>query len=434
MRHPLGWTDLSGARVGVFGAGLEGRTAVLRLADLTDDVVVVDDRPAGSVGDHEVIATGAGGAALLAGCDVVIKSPGISAYGDDVRALEEAGVAVVGGVGLTLHEVDRSRVVCVTGTKGKSTTSSVLGHLARAAGLAVEVTGNIGLPPFDPSIPTDLDLLVVETSSFQALDVADAPGIVVVTSLDADHLDWHGSVERYQADKLSLTSLPGARTTIVAGGDPTLRDRAHLLGGTVEWVGSADDRWAEALGMAGEHNLANAELAAAALRSLGMAMAEDPVALRGAAAGYAGLPGRFHTIAERAGVAYIDDGLATNVLPTLAALRSVTGRRLAILVGGHDRGIDYRELVEALADREEPTLVLGLPESGERLVRAIRARRPGAEAEAVGSVEEAVDLAAAWVGDDGVVLLSPAAPSFSQFASWKERSSAFGEAVRRQLA
>ena len=433
MRHPLGWTDLAGTRVGVFGAGLEGRTALVRLADLTDDVVVVDDRPTGSVEDHDVIATDAGGMALLAGCDVVIKSPGISAYRHDVQALEAAGVAVVGGIGLTLHEADLRRVVCVTGTKGKSTTSSVLGHLARAAGLTVEVTGNIGLPPFDPSIPADLDLLVVETSSFQALDVADAPGIVVVTSLDVDHLDWHGSIERYQADKLSLTSLPGARTTIAASDDPTLRGTADLLGGDVEWIGSASDGWAQALGMTGEHNLANAELAAAALRSLGVPMAEDPAALRAAAAGYAGLPGRFHLIAAQGAVDYIDDGLATNVLPTLAALRSVAGRRLAILVGGHDRGIDYRALTEALADRQEPTLILGLPESGERLVRAIASRRGDAEAEAVGSIEEAVAVATTWIGDDGVVLLSPAAPSFSQFTSWKERSAAFGEAVRRQL-
>jgi len=434
MRHPLGWADLAGARVGVFGAGVEGRTALARLAGLTTDVVVVDDRPTGVVDGHEVVGTSSGGIGLLATCDVVIKSPGISAYREDVVGLEASGVAVVGGIGLTLHEADRERVVCVTGTKGKSTTSSVLGHLGRAAGLRVEVTGNIGLPPFDPGIPDDLDLLVVETSSFQALDVADAPGIVVVTSLDVDHLDWHGSVERYQADKLSLTSLPGAGRTLVPAGDPALERHTDLLGGEVGWVGAGAGRWADALGMAGEHNLANAELAAAALRSLGVALASDPLALEQAAAGYAGLPGRFHLIAERSGVSYIDDGLATNVLPTLAALRAVAGRRLAILVGGHDRGIDYRELVGALADREEATLVLGLPESGRRLVEAVVARRPAAQAMAVDSIAEAVVAADRWVGEDGVVLLSPAAPSFSQFASWKERSAAFGEAVRHVLS
>ncbi len=433
MRHQLGWADLAGSRVGIFGAGLEGRTAALRLADLTDDIVVVDDRPAGNLGEREVIATDAGGASLLASCDVVIKSPGISAYREDVAALERAGVAVVGGVGLTVHEADPSRVVCITGTKGKSTTSSVLGHLAAAAGLRVEVTGNIGRPPFDPSIPADLDLLVIETSSFQALDVADAPGIVVVTSLDVDHLDWHGTVERYQADKLSLTSLPDAGRTLVPADDPTLRAQVDRLGGDVTWVPGPDRDWTDALGMAGRHNAINAELAAAVLRALEIPLGSDPDALREAAAGYDGLPGRFREIGRRGDVRFIDDGLATNVLPTLAALRSLEGQRLAILVGGHDRGIDYAELIDALASRSAPTMVIGLPESGTRLVAAVSGTGSGTESAAVGSIDEAVDLADGWIGDEGVVLLSPAAPSFSQFANWKERSEAFAGAVRRRI-
>ena len=434
MRHHMGWTELTGARVGIFGAGIEGRTALARLAALTDDVVVVDDVPAGPVAGYEVIATDAGGAQLLAGCDVVIKTPGISAYRDDVVALDRAGVAVVGGIGLTVHEADRARIVCVTGTKGKSTTASVLGHLAQAAGLRVAVTGNIGRPPFDPDIPADLDLLVIETSSFQALDVAEAPGIVVVTSLDADHLDWHGSVERYQADKLSLTSLPDAGRTLVPEDDRVLRSQAQLLGGAVSWVGASAQPWADALGMSGSHNLVNAELAAEVLRTLGVELGQDPAALRSAAAGYAGLPGRFREIGRRGQVVFIDDGLATNVLPTLAALRSVEGQRLAILVGGHDRGIDYTELVTALAHRGAPTLAVGLPESGTRLVAEIASLQTDTEVVAAGSIAEAVGIADQWIGDAGVILLSPAAPSFSQFTNWKERSAAFAAAVHGRLA
>ena len=177
---------------------------------------------------------------------------------------------------------------------------------------------------------------------------------------------------------------------------------------------------------------ANAELAAAALRAQGIPLGADPAALRSAAAGYAGLPGRFREIGRRGGVRYIDDGLATNVLPTLAALRSLEGRRLAILVGGHDRGIDYAELIDALAGRAAPTLVVGLPESGVRMVAAVAARGTDTESTAAGSIDEAVGLADEWIGEEGVVLLSPAAPSFSQFANWKERSEAFGESVRRR--
>jgi len=429
MRHELGWSDLAGARVGVFGAGIEGRSAILRLRELTDELCVVDDDASVIVEDIEVVASDRGGLELLGSCDVVIKAPGISAYRPDVLGLEAAGVAVVGGVGLSLHELDRSRVVCVTGTKGKSTTVSVLGHLLAGLGARVEVTGNIGRPPFDPSVPTDLDVLVIETSSFQALDIADAPGVVAVSSLAVDHVDWHGSAVRYQHDKLSLTSLPGAGITIAQGASAALRRHEALLGGELRWVEGAAGPWAEGLGLLGKHNLANAEIARSILVALGIEGAEDPDALAAAAAGFEGLPGRLSEVAVIGPVRFIDDSLATNVLSTLAALDSFEGERLAILVGGHDRGVDYAALIEALSERPAPTLVVGLPESGSRLVAAVEATGSDSEVAMATDVATATAIAAAWAAPGGVVLLSPAAPSFSQFRSWRERSAAFAEAI-----
>jgi UDP-N-acetylmuramoyl-L-alanine---L-glutamate ligase len=433
MRHAIGWADLQGSRVGVFGVGVEGRSTVRRLATLGIDAVLVDDDPLANLAGHQVLATDQGGLEALARCEVIIKSPGISRYRPDVAALEDRGVAVVGGVGLTIHDADRSTVVCVTGTKGKSTTASLLGHLLGGLGVRAEVTGNLGRPPFDPDVPGDLHLLVIETSSFQACDVADAPGLVAVTSLAVDHVDWHGSPERYVADKLSLTSLPGAGITIAQGRSAPLRAAADLLGGDVRWVDDLAGSWAEPLGLVGTHNLANAEIARAVLVALEIEGAHDDAALAEAAAGFAGLPGRLNLVATQGGVSFVDDSLATNVLPTLAALDSFPHERLALLLGGHDRGVDYTELIEALANRAAPTLVLGLPASGPRLVEAISSMSSTTETAAVGSVAEAVRVGAAWVGDEGVVLLSPAAPSFSQFASWKERSEAFRAAVAALL-
>ncbi len=428
MRHALGWADLTGMTVGIFGAGVEGHAALERLDGLARDVVVVDDAPQPD-SDLRVLATDQGGLDALARCDVVIKSPGISAYRPEIAALEAQGVPVVGGIGLTLHEVDRSRVICVTGTKGKSTTSAILGHLLTGLGKRVAVTGNIGIPPFDVSVPDDLDVLVIETSSFQALDVVDAPAVVVVTSLDTDHLDWHGSVEQYRADKLSLTALPNAGITIAQGNSPALRAHAADLGGDVRWVSALAGPWSEGLGLTGAHNLANAELAREALLALGINEAKDEELLRRAAHGFTGLPGRFSTAGSIGAVRFIDDSLATNVLPTLAALDAVRGHRVALLLGGHDRGIDYHSLITALQRRGEPTLVIGLPDSGPRLVEAIAATPTTTEVRTADSVAEATALGYAWADPDGVVLLSPAAPSFSQFTSWKERSASFRAAI-----
>ncbi len=126
----------------------------------------------------------------------------------------------------------------------------------------------------------------------------------------------------------------------------------------------------------------------------------------------------------------MDDSLSTNVLPTLAALEGFADRRVALLVGGYDRGIDYAPLAEAVAGRSEDTLVLTLPDSGPRIHRTIDAH-PGPPTEVIdcASLGDAVALGYSWAVPDGVVLLSPAAPSFGQFADYRQRADAFADAM-----
>jgi UDP-N-acetylmuramoyl-L-alanine---L-glutamate ligase len=426
MRHAISFRDLAGRRVGVLGVGVEGRAARDRLVALDCEVVLVDDDPA-ATGEADVTATRDGGLAALATCAAVVKSPGISRYRDDVAELERGGVPVLGGTGMWLEEADRPRVVCVTGTKGKSTVATVAGHLANALGVPTVVAGNLGLPPFAPGAVPEGHLVILETSSFQATDVAHSPGVVAVTALGEDHLDWHGSVARYHADKLSLTSQAGAQTTVAAD-TPGLRACEGLLGGQVEWVADGDVALAEALGLAGRHGAANASVAVAALRAAGLRGADDHVRVLAAAGGYQPLAGRFREIASRGGIRFIDDSLATNPLPAIAALDAVGDARVALLVGGHDRGVDYTQLADAIADRPGATLVVTLPDNGPAIGELV-ARRSSIPIARSGGIDEAVGIAVDWLDGEGIVLLSPAAPSFSQFRSWSERSAAFAAAV-----
>jgi UDP-N-acetylmuramoylalanine--D-glutamate ligase len=426
MRPDFGWRDLRDVgRVGVWGLGVEGRANVSRLAALGVKPVLVDDRPR-----HEaVVATDNGGLELLTSCEVIIKSPGISRYREDVAALEKKGVPVVGGLGLWLNDVEPAKVICVTGTKGKSTTVSIAGHLARNLGANCFVGGNLGTPPYHPDVPTDFDLWVIEVSSYQATDVAITPPVVGVTSLYPDHLDWHRGTENYFRDKLSLTSQAGASLT-VCGEDEQLRRHSAHLGPRVHWIGpSAVGPWWRSLGLIGRHNAVNAGIAASLLCDVGVTGAENDARLEAAAEGFRGLGSRLEFVSEVAGVEFYDDSLATNVLPTMAAIDVFADRHVAIILGGFDRGVDYTPLASHLAVRDSPTLALTVPDNGERIAEALESGAQDVE------VVRCVDIAAAvtrgfeWAKPLGVVLLSPAAPSFGQFTDYRDRAVVFRRAA-----
>lgn len=424
MRPTISWSDLRGASVGVWGVGVEGQANVRKLETLGVTPVVVDDRPS----SQNVLAVDGGGLEALSACDVVVKSPGVSRYRPEVAELEAADIPVVGGLGLWLQEADRSRVVCITGTKGKSTTSAITGHLLNRLGHHTFVGGNIGKPPWDPAIAEDFAFWVIEVSSYQATDVGTTPPVVAVTSLHPDHLDWHGGdPEAYYRDKLSLCSQPGADLTIANGDSDLLRARRDLLGPRVQWVcAGAAAPWAEPLGLLGEHNHRNALIARACIEAMGVAV--DDAALANAAAGFVPLDSRLTPVATVDGVLFVDDGLSTNVLPTLAALDAFADRPVALIAGGFDRGIDYTPLGDGLAARTEPTLVVVLPDTGWRIGAAIAGRVPVL---AVRLLPVAVYRAFSWARTrGGVVLLSPAAPSFGQYKDYKERSAAFVAAVK----
>lgn len=431
-RPKLAWPDLRGVRVGVWGMGREGNANLRKLRSMGVEPVLADDDP--PTGSDDVLATASGGLDALLGCEVVVKTPGISRYRPEADRLRDAGVVLVGGLGLWLAEADRKRVVVVTGTKGKSTTSSVIGHLLNGLGHRTLVGGNIGVCPYDPEIEGRADYWVVEVSSYQATDLAYTPPVTAVTSLHPDHLPWHGGLERYYRDKLSACSQPGADLTVANADSDDLRDRACLLGPRIEWVSENDEpgaTWMEPLGLPGGHNRRNALIARGVLRALGVRAADDD--LRRAAAGYEPLPSRLREIGVVDGVRFVDDSLSTNVLATLAALDAFPGQRVALIVGGQDRGIDYGELAEGVAARQALAFVLTLPDSGRRISEAFAAGAPAVAVRDCRNLDEAVAAGLEWARPEGIVLLSPAAPSFGRFKDYRDRAGAFARAMEASV-
>ncbi|MGC2486766.1 MAG: UDP-N-acetylmuramoyl-L-alanine--D-glutamate ligase [Acidimicrobiales bacterium] len=430
MFQPTGFADLAGRRVGIFGYGVEGRAAVDLLRG-TCDLVIVDDVE--GLGD-DVLVTDHGGLEALFTCDVVLKSPGIPRRRADVLELEDYGVSVTSALNLWLHDTDRDRVVAITGTKGKSTTTALITFFLTCLGESAQRLGNIGRAPYDPAVDTSSGWLVLEVSSFQIVDLDLAPKVVVVTSLGEDHIDWHGSLEQYRRDKLSLTRAPGVHRTLVADA-PTLHEHESEIGGELMYVASDVTHLANALGLIGEHNDSNVALALAAVAELTRA---DESALRQSvrerASEFEPLSGRLTLVAhervEGTTVRYVDDGLATSVLPTLAALEVFRDEPLALIAGGFDRGVDYTDLAGVLCARECDTTLITMGNAGLRIGDAVTQRCHDIAQHGATSMEDAVQLARASLAGGGVVLLSPAAPSFDQYRNWEERSADFTRIVR----
>jgi UDP-N-acetylmuramoyl-L-alanine---L-glutamate ligase len=431
--RPSGFADLAHRRVGVFGYGVEGRAAAARLSELNAEVVIVDDADLGG----GVLVSEHGGHAALLTCEIVLKSPGIPRRRADVLDLEDHGVTVTSALNLWLHDADRARVVAVTGTKGKSTTTSLITFFLRALGERAQSLGNIGQPPYAPGVDTSNGWLVIEVSSFQCVDLDVAPATVVVTSLGDDHVDWHGSLAQYRDDKLSLTRAPGAHRTFVADSE-ALREATDQIGGEVEFIGADATGLAAALGLLGAHNDANVAIALAVTATL---VGSSPANVRSTVAARADqftpLRGRLTMVGREqvggAQIRYVDDGLATSPLPAAAALEVFADQPLGVLVGGFDRGVDYAPLATALAGRAVPTRVVTMGPAGERIAALLRDEASGVDLVAATTMASAIESAREFLTHGGVVLLSPAAPSFDAYRNWEERSDDFTALVRSRL-
>jgi UDP-N-acetylmuramoylalanine--D-glutamate ligase len=427
--RPTGFADLTDKRVGIFGYGVEGHATARRLATVTSNIVLVDDDARDGV-----LATNDGGLDALATCEIVLKSPGIPRRRADVVRLEDHDVVVTSALNLWLHEVDRTRVIAVTGTKGKSTTTSLIAFFLRCLGEEAQELGNFGRPPYDPDVDVSTGWLALEVSSFQSVDVTVAPAIVVVTSLGSDHLDWHGSLEHYHEDKLSITRASGEHVTLIAQG-PELEHARELMGGQLVVVPADETGLAQELGLLGAHNNHNVALAlAACARATGRSLGDVREAVAARANDFVALRGRLTLIASRevsggGVIRYVDDGLATAPLPVLAALEVFANEPVALIAGGFDRGVDYEPLAAALRQRGTVTTVVVIGPAGERLATLLDDSHHGVRVVRALDIGAAVIAASQAVPDGGVVLFSPGAPSFDAYRNWSERSDDFDRHV-----
>jgi UDP-N-acetylmuramoylalanine--D-glutamate ligase len=435
-------SELDGAAVGLWGAGREA-AAVFR-ALTPGSIVVATDEPVPDADRARFpgarFADGADAVRALSRCDVVVRSPGISRYRDEVLELQSAGVQLTTATNLGFAEHGGGNVIGITGTKGKSTTASLVHRLVAAAGAHAELAGNIGRPLLDllrPERPPDV--WVVELSSYQAADLRVSPEVAVVINLFREHLDWHGSEAVYFADKLNVVRH-GPRVAILNGRDARLVELAGDVPSVLFGVQAGYDVQDGAVvrdgrtvvrmdrtALLGEHNALNVAAALAAADAAGWPPADPEAAL----AGFEPLAHRLQTVIDDGAVRFVDDSISTTPESAAAALRALPGRPLALIVGGQDRGQDFAALAEAIAEHGRVRRVVGVPDNGDRALAAIAARCAGIDAQMAGDLDTAVGLAHGAVLRGGVVLLSPAAPSYGRFRDFIERGERFRQAASR---
>jgi UDP-N-acetylmuramoylalanine--D-glutamate ligase len=417
-----GFSDLADREVGIWGFGVEGRATLraLTYAGVTPRIIA-DDSPR----EGESVATPTALSELLR-CAVVIKSPGISRYRPEVARLESEGVLVTSALALWMAHHDLSRLIAVTGTKGKSTTTSLIAFLLHAVGEEASLAGNIGTAPYDPDFVDDGRWIVLEVSSFQATDLRRCPRYVALTALGSDHLDWHGDLETYRRDKLSFLDWSDPHLSVLSA-DPTLASLA-VSGDVIrlDEPGAALHELARLLGLVGEHNVRNLDLAVEVVsRATGLSRSTLLDLASEHQGEFSPLPGRLSVVHRAQGHVYVDDGLATSALPTVAALDVFEGP-VALICGGFDRGVDYQPLADALAQRPLIHLITTGP-AGRRL--GVLARSLGVSVLDATDLAEAVHLAREVIAQ-GTILFSPAAPSFDAYDNWAERSADFTRLAR----
>jgi UDP-N-acetylmuramoylalanine--D-glutamate ligase len=431
--------ELRGKRVTVAGLGrFGGGTAASRwLVEQGCQVLVTDKAPpeklAESLGQLKGLPIeyrlGEHREEDFTSAELVVASPAIPPGNPLLAAARAAGVPVTTEICLFIERC-AAPVIAVTGTKGKSTTTALLGEMVKKQH-TTWVGGNIGkslLPELSNIRPEHW--VVLELSSFMLEYLRElrwSPRIGVITMILADHLDWHGSVEAYVNAKRSMLRHQSAEDwAILNEEDPLSAASARETRARVRLFGLMGRRPFE-LKIPGRHNQLNAQAAFAAAEVVGVSWDEAQAAVQG----FAGLPHRLQLVHERDGVRYYNDSIATIPEAAVAALESFPAKSVIQIVGGYDKGLPLTAMCGALAERAKAVLCIGL--TGPRIAEALGESHyaGGAVAYQCGDLETAMRMAHQTAAAGDVVLLSPGCASYDQFSNFEQRGEMFIRLARQ---
>ena len=386
-------------------------------------------------------------------CEVIIKTPGIPATIDPIVRARKAGCILTSHSQIFLSNYPKDKIIGVTGTKGKSTTASLIHHIMKHGGIPVELAGNIGRPPLTliDTVPHGT-FFVHEFSSHQLAEAESSPHIAVLLNIVPEHLDYYAGFEEYVSAKENITRFQTGDDFLIFNADFSVpaaianRTKAQLMPFSVRSTpgpgcyllsetivrssagGVEDIMKATEIPLPGRFNVQNVLAAVAAASLLGV---PSPV-IREAVRTFQALPHRLEPAGIYNGITFYDDSIATVPDATLAALEALGHGVQTLILGGHERNLDFSEF----GSRIPPNIktVILFPPTGNRIWKAIETHSKNPilpEPFFVSDMEQAVKIAYQRTGQGGICLLSPASPSFGIFKDYRDRGDSFKAFVRK---
>ena len=424
-------SDIHGLRVLVWGAGREGVEAAHILSQQNCSLAFVSDQPTTDTETQkaaEQFHTTVLDPLHISSWnpDFIVRSPGVSRYRTELEGFPSSSL-----LALWLADQDPHRIIGVTGTKGKSTTSALIANILQAAGHTVELAGNIGIPVTQTSSTSDF--VVVEVSSYQASDCTTSPFIAVITSLDIDHIPWHGSIETYHRDKLNLVAHPELRHIVFHQGNENLDNRLTALNVVSRrfsnsqhsvHVALATPQGEEVLKRMGNTTFKrNLELA------MDASLAADPsltlAHVLSALENTSPLPSRQQIVRTCEKRIFVDDALASNPLGVMAAIERFDTSRFILIMGGEDREVDYGPLCDAINSARHLSGIVYLGEMRSRLYRALITTKATIRPANSDDVATAVSTAMTMSHAGDHIIFSPGAPTPRALGDYQTRSARF---------
>ncbi len=424
-------------KIAIAGFGLEGKASYDYWNKADNELTIVDQKPIHDLPQGAKTLIGDGVFGELDSFDLVVRTAG----------LNPNKIKTDGKIWSATNEFFAkcpAPVIGVTGTKGKGTTCSLIASILRSAGKTVHLVGNIGVPALEllPKIQSD-DVVVYELSSFQLWDLERSPHIATVLMIEPDHLDMHTDMDDYVDAKSNITTHQ--TNDDIAIYHPTnhyskrIADKSSgrkIRYNDVNDIGVYVDSnkfcvqgriicGVDELRIAGAHNRENACAAITATLAFDDEITNEQIIV--GLNNFSGLPHRLKFVAEKNGVKYYDDSIATTPGSAIAALKSFD-QPITIILGGSDKGVSYNDVIRQAVDVHATIIAVG--QTGENIyelaksanARAVRVR---------GSMDEVVRIASDLTSAGGVVVLSPASASFDQYKSYSDRGDQFIAAVDR---